>query len=162
MNRTPPCAGCERPTRHVQAMSATQTTLDCYACQYCSGVLVPTAALEAIVGAPLSFAPSAAHEARSCPRCRITMSTEQTRDVTVDRCAACQEVFLDAGELEKIAGRQLFLRKPPALQAQTDAAEAAFRKAREETVESLRRDRENARAARSSIFDFSSPYRRGF
>lgn len=143
-------------------MSASQVPLDCYGCQYCSGVLVSTAALQAIVGAPLSFAPSSAHEARSCPRCRITMSTEQTRDVTVDRCAACLEVFLDAGELETIAGRQLFLRKPPALQAQTDAAQAEDRKAREETAKSLQRDRENARAARSRVFDFSNPYRRGY
>lgn len=37
-----------------------------------------------------------------CPKCAIGMETLERNGVTIERCAACQGVFLDRGELERL------------------------------------------------------------
>ncbi len=39
-----------------------------------------------------------------CPKCGADLSVEHFREVEIDRCGECQGVWLDAGELEKLAG----------------------------------------------------------
>lgn len=38
-----------------------------------------------------------------CPKCGMDLQTVSFRDVEIDRCFACGGVWLDDGELEKIA-----------------------------------------------------------
>ncbi len=41
-----------------------------------------------------------------CPKCGMDLHAVVFRGVTVDKCFGCQGVFLDDGELEKIAGEE--------------------------------------------------------
>ena len=41
-----------------------------------------------------------------CPKCGMELHSIPYRDVTIDKCFICNGVFLDDGELEKIAGRE--------------------------------------------------------
>ena len=43
----------------------------------------------------------------SCPKCRGAMRTYERSGVTVDQCEQCQGLFLDRGELERIAEAEL-------------------------------------------------------
>jgi uncharacterized protein len=38
-----------------------------------------------------------------CPKCQSTMRTFDRQGVHIDRCDGCQGIFLDRGELERIA-----------------------------------------------------------
>ena len=39
-----------------------------------------------------------------CPKCGADLRAESVRGVEVDRCGECRGLWLDAGELEKLAG----------------------------------------------------------
>jgi ribosomal protein S14 len=39
-----------------------------------------------------------------CPKCGMQLSEIRFREVAVDRCFSCNGTWLDAGELEKLAG----------------------------------------------------------
>lgn len=39
-----------------------------------------------------------------CPKCGMELQSILFKDVTIDKCFGCHGVFLDDGELEKIAG----------------------------------------------------------
>jgi hypothetical protein len=41
-----------------------------------------------------------------CPKCGMELKEIRFRDVQVDRCFSCNGTWLDAGELEKLAGGQ--------------------------------------------------------
>jgi len=41
-----------------------------------------------------------------CPKCGMELSAILFRGVTLDKCFGCHGVFLDDGELEKIAGTE--------------------------------------------------------
>lgn len=41
-----------------------------------------------------------------CPRCPGKLHQETFEDVTIDRCDTCHGIWLDAGELEQIAGEE--------------------------------------------------------
>jgi hypothetical protein len=41
-----------------------------------------------------------------CPKCGMELHPIPYKDVTIDKCFQCQGLFLDDGELEKIAGRE--------------------------------------------------------
>ena len=45
------------------------------------------------------------HQMR-CPKCGMELKEIPVRGVQVDRCFACNGTWLDAGELEKLAGGQ--------------------------------------------------------
>lgn len=42
-------------------------------------------------------------EALICPKCKSTMRSYERSGVTVDQCSNCQGIFLDRGELERLA-----------------------------------------------------------
>lgn len=42
-----------------------------------------------------------------CPKCRGAMRTYERSGVTVDQCEQCQGLFLDRGELERIAEAEM-------------------------------------------------------
>lgn len=56
----------------------------------------------------------AAHEAEAlkkahwmrCPKCGSELHTIQFRELDVDRCFHCHGTWLDAGELDKLAGKE--------------------------------------------------------
>jgi uncharacterized protein len=41
-----------------------------------------------------------------CPKCGMDLKEIDLHGVKVDQCASCGGVFLDAGEIEQIAGRE--------------------------------------------------------
>lgn len=41
-----------------------------------------------------------------CPKCGLEMQAILYKGVTIDKCFCCSGVFLDDGELEKIAGKE--------------------------------------------------------
>lgn len=41
-----------------------------------------------------------------CPKCGLEMHSIPFKGVTIDKCFSCQGIFLDDGELEKVAGRE--------------------------------------------------------
>ncbi len=41
-----------------------------------------------------------------CPKCGHDLHSVPFRGLTIDRCFCCGGVFLDAGELEKLAGKE--------------------------------------------------------
>ena len=41
-----------------------------------------------------------------CPKCGGNLRPVLFRGITIDRCLSCEGVWLDAGELEKVAGKQ--------------------------------------------------------
>ena len=47
----------------------------------------------------------ALHQMR-CPKCGMELKEIEVRGVQVDRCFSCNGTWLDAGELEKLAGGQ--------------------------------------------------------
>lgn len=44
-----------------------------------------------------------------CPKCGMDLMTIEHRGVEIDKCTACSGVWLDDGELEKLAGDEGFL-----------------------------------------------------
>ena len=41
-----------------------------------------------------------------CPKCGMELQSIDYREVTIDKCFSCGGIFLDDGELEKIAGKK--------------------------------------------------------
>ncbi|MBL7684631.1 MAG: zf-TFIIB domain-containing protein [Deltaproteobacteria bacterium] len=41
-----------------------------------------------------------------CPKCGFNLKPVEFRGVTIDKCFHCEGVFLDNGELEKLAGHE--------------------------------------------------------
>jgi hypothetical protein len=41
-----------------------------------------------------------------CPKCGHTLETVRFKDLEIDRCFACHGNWLDAGELERLAGKE--------------------------------------------------------
>jgi uncharacterized protein len=39
-----------------------------------------------------------------CPKCGMGLIEMDYRDIKVDKCSACEGVWLDAGELDAVAG----------------------------------------------------------
>lgn len=149
------CPGCQRPMRAVELPTSAAACEAAHACPYCSGVLLLADALQRAAARPLSFEADPSEERRACPKCAVTMSTEKIEDVVVDRCAGCRRVFLDAGELEHLARRPLFPRKPRALAADYAAAEQDFLKARARNAEPARVPRRLFGVRRGAWFDFN-------
>jgi len=44
-----------------------------------------------------------------CPKCGMDLMTIEHRGVEIDKCAACNGVWLDDGELEKLSGEEGFV-----------------------------------------------------
>lgn len=56
-------------------------------------------------------------EPLSCPKCRGVMRTYERSGVTVDQCEQCHGLFLDRGELERIAAAEMAYNAQQAQQA---------------------------------------------
>ncbi len=41
-----------------------------------------------------------------CPKCGAGLVTENFRSIQIDRCPECRGLWLDAGEMEQVAGRE--------------------------------------------------------
>lgn len=66
----------------------------------------------------------------TCPKCRSNMRQYERSGVTIDQCEQCQGIFLDRGELERLAEAEAsYYNRPsaqPAQQAQQGAPPAAY------------------------------------
>lgn len=97
--------------------SGSLESFDLLFCERCRGMLIPmddfqplVAALRAHRGAPTSFlAPRSsadADRALKCPKCGAAMDGHPYGgggNVNVDTCEACEAIWLDGGELRKVA-----------------------------------------------------------
>jgi Zn-finger nucleic acid-binding protein len=95
-------------------------TASAHRCKHCGGHFFDRDAFEAISEVPsderpdLSRIPDANAQLRPmpCPSCgpsetMVKAQARRDRDVTMDLCASCWGIWLDAGELEAIRGHEV-------------------------------------------------------
>jgi uncharacterized protein len=49
----------------------------------------------------------------TCPKCQGAMRSYERSGVTVDQCSECRGIFLDRGELERLADAENSFHAPP-------------------------------------------------
>jgi hypothetical protein len=105
--------------------------LPCDACLFCRGLWIDSLSLEAIlrkrVGStghdaltPLLQGKDSSETGRTCPRCEKTLRGSTFDGLTIDWCASCRGIFLEAGELGKITDGR---RRERRLRRQAEAKE---------------------------------------
>lgn len=71
---------------------------DKWRCPACNGALVGLS--EMTIETPAGSVPS--FPARACPQCRREMFAFEVADLTLDRCATCNVLWFDRGELGRL------------------------------------------------------------
>ena len=80
-------------------------------CPFCGGVWFDRGELESVTGRALEAEPLSGHTTRRCASCRLPLSTAMIGSVPVEVCGSCRATYLDDGELEELAGREISWRK---------------------------------------------------
>jgi Zn-finger nucleic acid-binding protein len=93
------CPGCQSA---MQTLKAGEIELE--RCFFCGGVYLDAGELEKVAGHPVDLGPDGDGGARICPSCGTTLEPAQAGRVLVDHCPGCGGIYLDAGELERLAG----------------------------------------------------------
>jgi len=93
------CPGCQSV---MQVFLAGKVRLD--RCFFCGGFYFDRGELSTVAGKSLEPPADGAEGTRSCAGCGEKMHTAQLESVEVDTCASCGGIYLDDGELEKLAG----------------------------------------------------------
>lgn len=92
----------------VFVASRSNTEVD--VCGACEGLWLDYGELERLIEKPVSEEPFDGATSRRCPVCTLTLSTVFLPGaVPVESCTSCRGLFLDAGELEQLAGRWVSL-----------------------------------------------------
>ena len=81
-------------------------------CQFCGGLWFDARELEAVAGRALELRLGAGSR-RPCPRCSEGLDSARLEGIEVETCSACLGTFLDAGEVQAIAGRAVSLSSQP-------------------------------------------------
>jgi Zn-finger nucleic acid-binding protein len=140
-DRPADCPACKTP----MAQALLDDTYPVHACANCRGVLVPRQAFARAVNSRRSWASGPPREPRPlnprdldramrCPFCAAKMETHPyygPGNVVIDSCAACDVIWLDAGELRQIVdapgrdrgSRDGSMARPSALGSVLDAAD---------------------------------------
>ena len=92
------CPGCQA---RMQVMRIGRVELD--RCDFCCGIWFDSGELEQVLGHPIVVERTGASR-RPCAYCGTLMLIGRIRRVEVDTCASCRGIYLDDGELERIAG----------------------------------------------------------
>jgi hypothetical protein len=106
------CPGCESA---MLAVDLDGVEVD--RCPFCGGVWFDRGELERVTGRVLEAEPLAGSTTRRCAFCRITLSTAMIGSIPVEVCDSCRGTYLDDGELEELANREISWRRmagPPA------------------------------------------------
>lgn len=93
-------------------------------CMFCGGLWFEGTELERVAGRAIPIVRARGITQRRCPACRLTMDPGRFGTLAVERCGTCQSIYLDEGELEQVARREIALRKPETASA---ASELTFR-----------------------------------
>lgn len=102
------CPACERPMRKV---SFNGVEVD--ECPFCAGQWFDTGEMEAISAMavipqrflkvfPIDGVQTRGPGQRHCPRCSKQLVVAEVKGISMDVCAGCQGVWLDAGELGQV------------------------------------------------------------
>ena len=92
----------------VFVASRSNTEVD--VCGACDGLWLDYGELERLIEKPALEEPFDGATSRRCPVCTLTLSTVfLPGPVPVESCTSCRGLFLDAGELEQLAGRWVSL-----------------------------------------------------
>lgn len=101
------CPGCTQALRPFLVPTPSGSELELCRCTHCGGFWGAGGRIQD------TFGPSARHQlvggttARNCVECRILMTPAVLpSDIAVEVCSACHGMFLDAGELERLGGRE--------------------------------------------------------
>ena len=94
-------------------------------CGSCGGVWFDGGELERVVGHAL-VVQCTQLQYRKCPRCDQKMKRGVLGKITVESCDGCRGFFLDAGELELLAGERLEAAKHPGGAPEEDEAPLDF------------------------------------
>lgn len=102
MERTLICPGCEsRMQPHFVKRKGAEVELS--RCQFCGGVFGDRAQLAAAAKVLEQPVDLPGHSARRCASCRTTMESMVLRNVPVEYCSSCTGIYLDDGELKRLA-----------------------------------------------------------
>jgi len=76
-------------------------------CPRCFGLWFDAGALERALSRPVQEERLEGHTPRRCPACTLTMETVLLpQAIPAETCATCRGVWLDAGELKELGGRE--------------------------------------------------------
>jgi uncharacterized protein len=78
----------------------------------------------------------------TCPKCQGAMRSYERSGVTVDQCTECRGIFLDRGELERLADAENAFHESPPPQREPQYREE-YREPRREQREEHYREREH-------------------
>ncbi len=98
------CPGCQSAMRVLKLDEA-----EVDYCTFCGGAWFDPGEVAAVVGHPLETTPSGLGTLRKCARCQETMVSATLGAVAVEQCPDCHGVFLDQGEIDAVAKRNLGL-----------------------------------------------------
>ena len=93
------CPGCHSA---MQTFRASEVELE--RCFFCGGVFLEKGELDRLVGGPVSLTPGETPGDRLCAGCGATLAPTRAGALTVDQCRSCGGLYLDAGELQRLAG----------------------------------------------------------
>lgn len=94
------CPGCQSA---MQILLAGKVRVD--RCFFCGGVYLDAGELETLAGAPLEEGTPGEPGKRVCAGCGANLAPQRIGQVTGDRCPGCGGLYLDADELQRIAGK---------------------------------------------------------
>lgn len=107
------CPRCKVPLVIVEAQG---TQID--VCEKCGGIWFDPRELDRFMSEEspiellINIKDAIDNEKLPCPACRCFMETKEIYGVTVDECATCNGIWLDAGEMEKIWREEEHIEKP--------------------------------------------------
>lgn len=101
---------CPRDKAPLREERAGRVNVD--VCPECQGVFLDGIEVERVIGdvklvLELSHMQGKVQEDLRCPACDATMSLNTIDGITLDHCRVCLGVWLDRGELERLASRSL-------------------------------------------------------
>lgn len=108
--RTPLARACPRDREPLREHHADRVNVD--VCPKCHGTFLDGIELHRVLGdtelaLELARMQGKVQEDLRCPACGATMSLNTLDGITLDHCRACLGVWLDHGEMERLASRNL-------------------------------------------------------
>src|SRR3954470_7632141 len=106
------CPGCDRRLQPYFARTASGADQEISRCAFCGGVFVEHSLLADVTGLFDKPELSRGGTRRRCAHCRTTMEPATLKSLNGEYCPSCTGIYLDDGELQDLAARDLELRRP--------------------------------------------------
>lgn len=101
------CPDCKGSLQSFPVTPPSGAELELERCTQCGGVWCEWSRLHAAFGEAVRPKLIGGDTHRRCPLCRILLTPALLPDgLTVEKCSACQGIYLDAGELQQLGGRE--------------------------------------------------------